>query len=328
MYIITGGAGFIGSALVWELNKHGIFDIIVVDNLASTNKWLNLSHLRIRDYIHKDIFIENVRKNGLAQEVKAVIHLGACSSTMEQNADYLMENNFHYTRDLFLAAKEKNIRFLNASSAATFGGGEHGFSNDLSFIKKYRPLNAYAFSKQLFDLWTLDTNNLNNLVSLKFFNVYGPNEYHKGNMQSVVCKAVPQIQNENVMRLFKSAHPDYKDGEQMRDFVYIKDVVKLMYWLLENPNVTGIYNVGQGLARSWNDLVKAVYSAMGLETKIEYINMPKELLGKYQYYTHADMTWLKDVIYPYAFSTLEDGITDYVQNYLLKEDKYLDYSVE
>ncbi len=323
MYIITGGAGFIGSALVWELNRQGIDDIIIVDNLASTEKWKNLVPLKIVDYIHKKDFIDKTLLKGLSNKVKGIVHLGACSSTTEADADYLMKNNFHFTRDLYLAAYKKNIRFINASSAATYGGGEHGFSDKLELIPSLRPLNMYGYSKQLFDLWSIKTKALNSLISLKFFNVYGPNEYHKGNMQSVVCKAVPQILENNHLKLFKSNHPDYADGGQMRDFVYIKDVVKLIYWLLENKDVCGIHNVGQGKARSWNDLANAVFSAMNRETNIQYIDMPENLLGKYQNFTEADMSWLEKVNYPHAFKSLEEGVKEYVQDYLIKENKYL-----
>ncbi len=324
MYIVTGGAGFIGSAFIWELNKRGITDIIVVDNLASTSKWKNLVSLKISDYVQKDAFMATVRKHGLSKQVKGVIHLGACSSTTEQDADYLMENNFHYTRDLCLAALKEKIRFINASSAATFGEGEFGFINTVENISRLQPLNMYGYSKQLFDLWSIKTGAVNHLVSLKFFNVYGPNEYHKDDMRSVVCKAVTQIEETNTLRLFKSYRDDYPDGGQMRDFVYIKDVTKMMNWLLENEQVNGIYNVGQGIARTWNDLAKSVFTAMGRETNIEYIEMPQTLHGKYQYFTEADMSWLKDVNYPYTFSTLEEGVTDYVQNYLLGQIKHLD----
>ncbi len=324
MYIVTGGAGFIGSAFVWELNKRGIEDVIIVDNLSSSQKWKNLNGLKITDYIHKDKFIQEIRIKGLSKSVKGVIHLGACSSTTEQDADYLMENNFHYTRDLFVISQKNNIRFINASSAATYGDGEHGFTGDIDTIPQLRPLNMYGYSKQLFDLWSIKTQNINNLVSLKFFNVYGPNEYHKDGMRSVVCKAVSQIEESGKLKLFGSYHKDYKDGEQMRDFVYIKDVVALMYWLLENPQVCGIYNVGQGKARTWNDLARAVFSSMGKQENIEYIAMPLELQGKYQYYTQADMTWLDKVNYPHKFMTLEEGVKDYVQEYLLKNNAYLE----
>ncbi len=329
MYIITGGAGFIGSAVIWELNKRGIQDILVIDNLASTSKWKNLVSLKISDYVHKDVFIEKVRKGRLradifGQKIKGIVHLGACSSTTEQDADYLMENNFHYTRDLFLEAKENNIRFINASSAATYGGGEYGFSDNLENIPNLYPLNMYGYSKQLFDLWTIKTGNLNNLVSLKFFNVYGANEYHKDDMRSVVCKAVSQIQETGVVKLFKSYKEEYADGGQMRDFVYIKDVSRLIDELLQNYDITGIYNVGQGKARSWVDLATAVFNAMEREVNIEFIEMPEQLQGKYQYFTEADMSWLKKVSYPHTFMTLEEGVKDYVQNYLLKENSYLD----
>ncbi len=324
MYIITGGAGFIGSALVWELNKQGIDNIIVVDNLASTEKWKNLVPLKISDYVHKDTFIKRVRTKGLSGKISGIVHLGACSSTTEQDADYLMENNFHYTRDLFLTARSRNIRFVNASSAATYGGGEFGFSDNVEGIPALRPLNMYGYSKQLFDMWSLKTQTVNNLISLKFFNVYGPNEYHKGNMQSVVCKAVPQILESDTLKLFKSNSPEYADGGQMRDFVYIKDAVKLISWLLEHKEVCGIQNVGQGKARSWNDLANAVFAAMGRESNITYVDMPSNLLGKYQNFTEADMNWLQKVNYPHIFKTLEEGVTEYVQDYLLKENKYLD----
>ncbi len=329
MYIITGGAGFIGSAVIWELNKRGIQDILVVDNLALTSKWQNLVTLKISDYVHKNVFIEKVRKEGLGKNVfgkkiEGIVHLGACSATTEQDADYLMENNFHYTRDLFLKAKEENIRFVNASSAATYGNGEFGFSDNLEIISKLRPLNMYGYSKQLFDLWTIETGNLNNLVSLKFFNVYGPNEYHKDDMRSVVCKAVSQIHETGTVKLFKSYKKEYADGGQMRDFVYIKDVSCLVDWLLQNPKITGIYNVGQGKARSWIDLVSAVFNSMEKKINIEFIEMPEQLQGKYQYFTEADMSWLKKVNYPHTFMTLEEGVKDYVQNYLLQENIYLD----
>ncbi len=324
MLIVTGGAGFIGSALIWELNQRGFNDITVVDNLASSEKWQNMVSLKIRDYVHKDVFIEGIRKNPKALKgIKGIIHLGACSSTMEQNADYLMSNNFHYTRDLFTAAASRGIRFINASSAATYGDGSNGFDGDISKIPSLRPLNMYGYTKQLFDQWSLDTGAVNSLVSLKFFNVYGPNEYHKGMMQSVVCKSVPQIQEHGSISLFESHHPDYKDGESMRDFVYVKDVVKLIVWLLKNPKITGIYNVGQGQARSWKDLANAVFNAMALEANIKIIPMPEQLKEKYQYFTEANMDWLKQVGYPLQFSSLEEGVTDYVQNYLLKENKYL-----
>lgn len=324
MYIVTGGAGFIGSAVVWEMNRQGIEDIIVVDNLAKTEKWKNLVSLKITDYIQKNDFIKEVREKGLPKEVKGIIHLGACSSTMEQDADYLMENNFHYTRDLFLAAQKNGVRFINASSAATYGNGEHGFFDDVNVIPHLRPLNMYGYSKQLFDLWSIQTKATSQLVSLKFFNVYGPNEYHKDDMRSVVCKAVTQIQETGKLKLFKSYHKDYKDGEQMRDFIYIKDIVRLIYWLLVNPQINGIYNVGQNKAHSWNELAEEVFKAMEVEKCIEYIDMPPSLKPKYQYYTKADMRWLSTVGYPYPFMTLGEGIEDYVRGYLLPGNKFLD----
>ncbi len=324
MIIVTGGAGFIGSALIWELNRKGYDDILVVDNFAKTEKWKNLVPLKYSDYIHKDVFIKKVREKGLSNQVKAIIHLGACSSTMETDADYLMENNFRYTKDLFLAANARKVRFINASSAATYGDGEFGFAASYGDIAKLRPLNMYGYSKQLFDLWSIRTKAVHQLVSLKFFNVYGPNEYHKDGMRSVVCKAVSQIEETGKLSLFKSYKPEYKNGEQMRDFVYIKDVTRLILWLLETPDVNGIYNVGQGKARSWNDLANAVFSAMGRKTNIEYVDMPSQLIEKYQYYTEADMQWLEQAKYPYSFASLEDGVKDYVQNYLLKENALLE----
>lgn len=325
MYIVTGGAGFIGSAFVWKLNQQGIYDIVIVDNLASTEKWKNLLGKRFLTYCHKNDFLPLLYQ-GTLKNITAIIHLGACSSTTERNADYLMKNNLQYTIDLCTFALDNGIRFLNASSAATYGDGSCGFSDDDTIIPHLRPLNMYGFSKQLFDTWTLDNNYENDIASFKFFNVYGPNEYHKEDMRSVVLKTFLDIMQGKHSKLFKSYKPEYKDGEQMRDFIYIKDVVQILYTFMINPQANGIFNLGTGNPRTWNDLIKAVYFAMNKECIIEYIDMPEYLKEKYQYYTKADMGKMKKVLEKelglygtIELSSLEDGITDYVQNYLMKE---------
>lgn len=324
MYIVTGGAGFIGSAMVWRLNQMGIADIVVVDNLAESEKWKNLVNRRYEDYIHRDAFIKTVRSGTLPWTVKGIVHMGACSSTTERNADFLMENNFHYSRDLCLFALSKGIRFINASSAATYGNGDLGFSDSLETMDKLVPLNMYGYSKLLFDRWAQRAGVLDKIASLRFFNVYGPNEYHKGDMKSVVCKAFEQIQELGGIRLFASDRPEYPDGGQMRDFVYVKDCVDVQAWLLEHPEVNGVFNVGSGKARTWNDLANAVFSALEKEPDIRYVEMPSYLKGKYQYFTQADIGKLAERGYPTErFHTLEDGVRDYVRNYLARPDRYL-----
>ncbi len=323
MYIVTGGAGMIGSAVVWELNRQGEENILIVDNLASTEKWKNLTPLRFHDYIHRDAFIENVREGRWLEGVKGIVHLGACSSTTERDADFLMSNNFHYSRDLCWAALRAKARFVNASSAATYGDGSLGFSDSLELTPRLRPLNMYGFSKQLMDMWLLREGAIDDVASLKFFNVYGPNEYHKGDMKSVVCKAVPQIRESGALRLFKSDRPDYEDGGQKRDFVYVKDCAALVVWLLMHPEVNGLFNVGTGKARSWNDLARAVFAALDRPVNIEYVDMPPALKGKYQYFTEADMGWLKRKGCPFEFRSLEEGVEDYVRGYLAGDDLYL-----
>ena len=230
MIIVTGGAGLIGANMIWELNRQGEDDILVVDNLASTEKWKNLSHLRYSNYMHRDKFLEELRSGKKLEGVDCVIHMGACSSTTERNADFLMENNFHYTVEVCLAALEAGARFITASSAATYGDGELGFSDSLELMPKLRPLNMYGYSKKLFDMWCMQHKLLGEVVNLKFFNVYGPDEYHKGSMMSMVCRAVPQVKETGKIRLFRSDNPRYGDGEPVRDFVYSKDCAALMRW--------------------------------------------------------------------------------------------------
>ncbi|MDQ7032099.1 MAG: ADP-glyceromanno-heptose 6-epimerase [Desulfonauticus sp.] len=323
MYIVTGGAGFIGSAFVWHLNQQGIDDILVVDNLGLSSKWKNLVSLKYKDYVHKSVFLALLAKNKLAK-VKAIIHMGACSSTTEQDADYLMENNFHYSQKLAQYALNHDVRFIYASSAATYGDGSLGFDDNENELERLRPLNMYGYSKHLFDLWLKRENKLSQVVGLKFFNVFGPNEYHKDDMKSVVCKAYFQIKQTGRLKLFKSYHPDYAHGEQKRDFVYIKDCLKVMSWFLENPEVNGIFNVGTGQARSWNDLARAVFTAMGKPVNIEYIEMPETLKNKYQYFTQAKMQKLFNAGYPHKFLSLEEAVKDYVQNYLSQQNAYLE----
>ena len=322
MIVVTGGAGFIGSAFVWKLNELGRRDILVVDNLGHAEKWKNLVNRRLADYLHKDTFMDLVLSHELPWDVEAVVHMGACSSTTETDAEYLMENNYRYTRMLCQWCLEHGVRFINASSAATYGDGSQGF-DDACDIASLRPLNMYGYTKQLFDLWARDEGILDQIVCLKFFNVYGPNEYHKDDMRSVICKAYTQVLETGRIRLFKSDRPDYPHGGQQRDFVYIKDCVDVMHWLLDNPKINGIFNLGTGQARTWNDLANAVFAAMGREPNIEYIDMPEQLAGKYQYFTQAHMDRLRAAGYITPPTSLEFGTLDYIQNYLATADPYL-----
>lgn len=324
MIVVTGGAGFIGSAIVWKLNTQGNNNIIIVDALGMEDKWKNLVGLKFQDFIHKDDFISMVVDDTLNFPLEAIIHMGANSSTTEKDADHLFSNNYLYTQELAKFCLTKNIRFLYASSAATYGDGALGFDDDETRLESLRPLNMYGYSKQLFDLWAKRNDVLNKIVGLKYFNVYGPNEYHKADMRSVVHKAYEQIRDTGNVKLFKSLHPDYKDGEQMRDFVYVKDAVDMTLYFLEHPDKNGIYNVGTGKARTWNDLVKALFNALSKPVKIEYIDLPENLREKYQYFTEANLNKIKSDGYPKQTTSLEDGVNDYVKNYLLKS-LYLGY---
>ncbi len=324
MYIVTGGAGFIGSAMVWRLNQAGIDDILVVDNLACTEKWRNLVNLRYADYWHRDQLRRLIReKSAELKNIKAVIHMGACSSTTERDADFLMDNNFHYSVELCRAALDAGARFVYASSAATYGDGSDGFDDDESRMDELRPLNMYGYSKLLFDLWARRNNLAQSVAGLKFFNVYGPNEYHKGDMRSVVCKAFHSVGELGEIALFASDREEYPDGGQMRDFVYVKDCANVLFWLLEHPAVNGVFNLGAGRARTWNDLARAVFAAMDLPPVIRYVEMPASLRGKYQSFTEAPMGKLAGAGCPAAFRSLEDGVADYVRNYLAAKDPYL-----
>lgn len=322
MIVVTGGAGFIGSAIVWKLNQLGEEEIIIVDELGTDEKWKNLNGLRYVDFFHKDEFIDLVINDAIAIEPEAVIHMGACSSTTEKNADYLMQNNFHYTQDLAKYCMTHKIRFIYASSAATYGDGTKGYDDDQMKLNELRPMNMYGYSKHLVDLWLHKTGMIEEVVGLKYFNVFGPNEYHKGDMRSVVHKSFEQIRDTGKVKLFKSNTAEYKDGEQERDFIYVKDAVDMTLYFLKNKDKNGIYNIGAGTARTWNDLVTAVFNAMDKPVNIEYIDMPEEIKDKYQNHTEADLAKLRNAGYDLEIATLEEGINDYVKNYLLP-GKYL-----
>jgi len=327
MIIVTGGAGFIGSAFVWKLNQEGIEDIVIVDRLGSSDKWKNLVNLRFDNYIHKNDFQEMVYNDTVRFNVEAIIHMGACSSTTERDADYLWQNNNVYTSLLAEYAMEHGIRFIYASSAATYGDGTQGFSDDHDKIKTLKPINMYGYSKQVFDVRALKYSYENNIAGIKFFNVFGPNEYHKGDMASVIFKAFHQIKETGKVCLFKSYLPHYPDGGQLRDFVYVKDCIDVIWWLFNNQDVNGIFNLGTGRARTWNDLINAVFNAMGIPSNIEYIEMPESLRNQYQYFTQAEMSKLRDYGCPAEFSSLEDSVRDYVTNYLQKSDPHLGNSL-
>jgi ADP-L-glycero-D-manno-heptose 6-epimerase len=341
MIVVTGGAGFIGSALIAGLNNRGVNNVLVVDQLGCDDKWKNLRNLSFTDYIEKDDFLKMVLDNRVPGHVDAVLHIGACSDTTETNASYLIKNNYEYTKLLAEWATDSGARFIYASSAATYGDGSLGFKDDEDQIHKLRPLNMYGYSKQLFDLWALRTGLLKKIVGLKYFNVFGPNEYHKGDMRSFVIKAFEQInapvlscqpprytrsgaagesKNGGKVRLFKSYRPDYKDGEQKRDFLYIKDAVDMTLFFLDNPQTVGLFNIGSGKARTWNDLVGAVFAAMNKTPNIEYIDMPESIRNQYQYFTQADITKLRKAGCKKQVTSLGDTVTDYVQNYLVPNE--------
>ncbi len=322
MIIVTGGAGCIGSALIAELNARQITDILVVDQLGTNGKWKNLRNLSFADYVEKTDLLEMVIAGKLDSPVEAVFHLGACSDTTEPDASYLIKNNYEYTKLLAQWATDANVRFIYASSAATYGDGSAGFKDDEENIETLCPLNMYGYSKHAFDLWARRTGLLNKIVGLKYFNVFGPNEYHTGHMRSFIAKAFEQINAEGTVRLFKSYEGDYADGEQVRDFVYIKDAVDMTLFFLDNPRLSGLYNVGTGEARTWNDLAIAVFVAMGKKPNIEYIDMPDSIRNQYQYFTQADISKLRSAGYDKQATPLENAIKDYVQNYL-QEDGYL-----
>lgn len=320
--IVTGGAGLIGSALVWKLNAVGVTDILIVDNLSVSEKWRNLVGLHYTDYRHKSDFLPRLLSGELGTP-DAIVHLGACSATTERDTDYLFENNVRYTQTLAEWSAAKGVRFVTASSAATYGDGALGFSDDDSLTPKLRPLNGYGYSKHFFDLHALRTGLYSQIAGVKFFNVFGPNEYHKGEMRSVVHRAFYQVQSEGVVRLFRSYRPDFSDGGQTRDFIYVKDCVDVLWWLLQNKDANGLFNLGTGSARSWNDLATSVFAALDRAPQIEYIEMPEILQGKYQYHTEATMDKLRAAGYTAPFTPLEVAVRDYVQGYLCHDAAHL-----
>lgn len=321
MIVITGAGGFIASAIAWGLNEVGEKNLILVDKLHSENKWKNIQKRDYIDWVDRTELFEWLEENG--DEVKAVIHMGACSATTEKDVDFLMKNNYEYSKKLWEFCTKKDINFIYASSAATYGVGEFGYDDEES-IDGLMPLNPYGYSKQIFDKWVLKQKETpKQWAGLKFFNVYGPNEYHKKRMASVVYHTFNQVKETGEMKLFKSHKDGYENGYQLRDFIYVKDIIKVVSFFLDSEGKSGIYNLGTGQARAFYDLAKETMMAMGKEPKIDFIDMPVDIRDKYQYFTEAKMDKLKKVGYSQKFYSLEEGVSDYVKNYLLKEDKYL-----
>ncbi len=313
--IITGAAGFIGRNVVAELNRRGHQNLLLVDQLGTDEKWANLVGLRFEDVVSPAKFLESV-KTDAAPKASACIHLGACSATTEKDADYLLENNCRYTRTLCEWSLRQGVRFVYASSAATYGDGARGYSDEDDITPTLKPLNMYGYSKHLFDLWALHSGVLDRIVGLKYFNVFGPYEDHKGGMRSLVQKAYHQIIQHGYLELFKSHQPDYLDGEQKRDFIYVRDAVNITLHFTLESRAGGLLNCGTGVARTWLDLARALFTAMGRTPDIRFIEMPEMLRGKYQYFTQADSSKLRRSGYAKPFLSLEDGVSDYVKTHL------------
>ena len=324
--LVTGGAGFIGSALVWALNRRGCDQVVVCDILGTTEKWRNLTPLRFADYVEAADLLPRLQSGALGK-FDLVLHMGACSATTEKDATYLAKNNYEFTKDLAHWALANKVRFVYASSAATYGDGSAGMEDDESKLDTLRPLNIYGYSKHLFDLHARRAGILNKLVGLKFFNVYGPNEDHKGDMRSLVHKSFAQVQGKGVIQLFKSYRDDYQDGEQKRDFLYVKDCVAMTLHLAATPRACGLFNIGSGQARTWVDLSHAVFSALKKKPVIKFIEMPETIRDKDQYFTQANLLRLRGAGYAAPVTSLENAVRDYVCKYLLP-DKRLDPSLD
>jgi len=328
MFVVTGGAGFIGSNIVASLEeRYPDEKIVVCDRLRHGVKWQNIAKRDLYDIVHPDDLFEFLQQ--YSGDIKAIFHMGAISATTETDADKILENNFHLTTALWDWCAEQNVRLIYASSAATYGDGDKGFDDfeDRKNLSGLRPLNAYGWSKHLFDRTVARCIDDKNPVppqwaGLKFFNVYGPNEYHKGGQKSVVAHVFPQAKADDMCKLFKSHHPDYEDGGQLRDFIWVGDVVDVILWLYENENVSGLFNVGTGKARSFKDLATAVYVALDQDPMIQYVPTPENIRDKYQYFTQANMDKLRNAGYNKDFTSLEDGVRQYVQDYLNQDDPF------
>jgi len=321
MIVVTGAAGFIGSCLVSKLNQDGKTNLILVDDFTKLDKSRNWENTKFEQKIERSVFIDWFKKN--AAEVDGIYHIGARTDTTEFDASIFDELNVNYTKDIWEICSEASIPLVYASSGATYGLGEYGYSDDHSIVEKLKPLNPYGESKNNFDIWALKQEKQPPFwAGLKFFNVYGPNEYHKGRMASVIFHSYNQIKATQKMKLFQSHNPDYKDGEQIRDFVYVKDVVNVCQWLMENKPKSALYNLGTGTARTFLDLAKNTFKAMGKPADISFVPTPEDIRDKYQYFTEADMTKLRSVGYTQPFMTLEEGVADYVTNYLMTNTIY------
>jgi ADP-L-glycero-D-manno-heptose 6-epimerase len=319
--LVTGGAGFIGSALVWALNRRGCERIVVCDRLGTDERWRNLTPLRFADYVEADDLLPRLQAGALGK-FDLVLHLGACSSTTETDASFLIRNNYAFTRDLAAwslgqKTRGRTTRFVYASSAATYGDGSAGMDDDDRRLHQLRPLNMYGYSKHLFDQHAKQAGFLNQIVGLKYFNVFGPNEAHKGDMRSLVHKSFKQVQTEGLIRLFKSYRPKFRDGEQKRDFLYVKDAVAMTLHLAATPKASGLFNIGSGGARTWLDLSRAVFAALKRKPQIEFIAMPETIRDKYQYFTEANLARLRAAGYTAPVTSLEKAVADYVCNYLV-----------
>ena len=327
MIVVTGGAGFIGSNILAALEERGAGKLVVCDRLRSNDKWKNIAKREIADIVHPEQLFDFLEAN--RKHVQVIFHMGAISATTETDADKIAANNFSLSLALWKWCALSNVRFIYASSAATYGDGTAGFDDDWSIdhLAKLHPLNAYGWSKHLFDRRVArkikeGSRKPPQFAGLKFFNVYGPNEYHKGGQQSVVAQVYPHAKQDAAYQLFRSHNPKYKDGGQMRDFIWVGDVVNVMMWLLDNPQVSGIFNVGTGTARPFIDLASAVYAALGKEPKIKFQDTPIAIRDKYQYFTEANMGRLRAAGYDKPFTTLEDGVRQYVQDFLDCPDRY------
>lgn len=321
MIIVTGAAGFIGSCLVGKLNQEGYIDIIVVDDFSREEKNSNLEGKRFSQKVHRDDFPAWLRQN--QRLTQFVFHIGARTDTTEFDKNIFDKLNLNYTKGVWNICVEFGLPLVYASSAATYGLGEQGYSDDHSVTGKLKPLNPYGDSKNDFDKWALDQQRKPYFwAGLKFFNVYGPNEYHKGRMASVILHAFKQVKEKGTVKLFRSHNPNYKDGEQLRDFVYVKDVVDVCFFLLHHRKNPGIYNLGTGKARTFLDLAKAVFHALDKKPQIEFIDTPADIRDKYQYFTEARMEKLRSIGYNKPFTSLEEGVEDYVKNYLAKGEYY------